>query len=667
MDHVKSMLSNTGKFDELASAEEVLGLYGAIFEDCAVEHPAIRSTFERDYSRLQVAVVENGLPFFTIALPTAGKWFDHCLSEGRLVEPRPPHFGVKGKGDRRPAFLNGLFSLIFEPDGTLLSTPDISAIKSTRQVLLVLKKLEMECESKYTAKAVEDFHEIEKSLPAPRPHTWNSDIPSWSSLSGHPIWGVRDDDDRQTHMFDVADPLLQLDFNPNWEGLRRFSARVLSEFGEFEPAGIREKHGPGAVSDREATYVKYDFKYWTERLESVFPYDWHASSDYSVPAYVTYREFASQMHAVPKTQSGPRLIAAEPTCHQWIQQGILRWLEAGISSSVLRQNLDLRDQEPSRAAALEASRSGLLTTVDLSSASDRLSCRLVEFLFQVNRPLLDGLHASRTRALRALDGELVLLKKFASQGSAVIFPVQSIVYTILALWACGIASGKTEYHDIIQAGKQVRVFGDDIIVPKDAYPVLAGLLKTCLLKVNALKTHDSGFFRESCGMDAYANVDVTPAYLRKFYRPPAETLASVAECSNNFHKRGFWRVAQWLDSTIPASEFKLMPVGEGFGAIARFSFCGNDVNHLRSRENVDLHRPEVRILDVTSRDTRRRGDGNGSLTQFLREQQGQEFGPEGLDPLTGAKERLEPSLYQGGQASRKPRMRKRARWVPTNK
>ncbi len=643
---------------------DVRALYDSIFLDLVNLHPSIRTSLERDKFRLTSQSESCGLPLFTIALPTAGKWFDKSLSTGYLIEPRPPHFGVKGKGDKRPVLFHGLVSLIFEADGTLMPLPDISAVVSMRQLLLAAKKLRMECEKVYTDETIRTFHEIERSLPAPWDETWNDNNPRWSLRAGHPIWGASGERDCQASLFDTPNPLLQLDFDPDWEGFRRFSARILSQFGPFDPAGVRHKHGPGAVSDRERGYNKYDHKYWTERLDTVFPYDWHANSSLGISEYVDYREFASKMCAVPKTQSGPRLIASEPTAHQWAQQGIRGYLEDGVQQSALRGIIHFRSQEPSRVAALNASYTGKLATVDLSSASDRLTCRLVEYMFQVNRPLLDGMAACRSRAMVSLTGELLLLRKFAGQGSSLTFPVQSICYAILAMWSVAITRRLGSFHAIVKACSDVRVFGDDIIVPVDAYPVLAGLLKTCLLKVNSSKTHDSGFFRESCGMDAFMGHDVTPAYFREPYSAKPESLASVVEVSNNFHRKGYWHTASWLISTVEPEVRKHLPVGEGFGAVSVFSFCGSSTDHLKLRWNRRYHVWEVLTADLSVKLDRTDGHGEGRLLQYFTERltefptAGDLDEPGGQDIL----DVLRPSEYSGGQAGR-PQFRVKLRWV----
>jgi hypothetical protein len=194
------------------------------------------------------------------------------------------------------------------------------------------------------------------------------------------------------------------------------------------------------------------------------------------------------------------------------------------------------------------------------------------------------------------------------------------------------------------ACRQVRVYGDDIIVPKNAYTVLAGLLETCLLKVNESKTHTTGFFRESCGMDAFKGVDVTPAYLRSAYSSAPDALESVIQCSNNFFKKGLWRTAEHLLSTLPEKERKLLPIGEGIGSTAVFSYCGQSLDHLQKRWNSNIHVDEYRALIVTTKVTMVHGSGNGPLSQFFFEE------PDPDHP------------YQSGQVGR-ARSRKTTGWV----
>lgn len=629
-----------------SALEEVRGLYEAIYLDLLALHPTIQANLERDFTRLRKAEEGCGLPFYTIALPAISKWLESSLSAGVLKEPRPHHCGSVSDSNRLPKILRSLFGLIFEEDGTLRLEVDISAIVSLRQVFLAVKKLNMECKEEYVEKSINDFRGIEESLPTSWPNTWDHNDPVWQPRTGHPIWGDCGEDCGSSHLCELPSAMLQLDFDPDWEGFRRFSARFSSQLGFFDPYGAKPKHGPGAVSDRVDSYVKYDLHYWTHRLESVFPYDWHGAPNSEHLDNVVYREFPSRLISVPKTMSGPRLIAAEPTAHQWIQGGIRRWLEERIPHTILRASIDFRSQETSRSLALLGSTTGLLATVDLSSASDRLSTRLVEFVFQSNKTLLDALHACRTRVVELPNKEMILLRKFSTQGSATIFPVQTIVYSLIAQWALFLSQDeKSTYalHDSL--AHQVRVFGDDIVIPSHAYPVLVSLLETLGLKVNRQKSHATGLFRESCGMDAYAGVDVTPAYFRQFYGPSSTSLDSVVMCSNNFHLKGMWNTADFILKTVPMSERKRLPiVANDSGFLGIYSFCGENLTHLRKKFCEHLHRDEYLMLTVVSKPRLKQGQGSGSLTQFFHEEP---------DPLLN---------YRSGEVSA-ANTRKSVRWV----
>lgn len=634
---------------------EVMGLYDAIFLDLVKQHPSIRSELERDISRLHDCADSSGLPFFTITLPSLGKYLHTCLDEERLVDPRPPLLGAKSKTDKRPKFLFGLWSNVYEPDGTLRSDLDISSIASMRQVFLAVKKLKLECEQGYVDKTIAEFRDIETSLPKSWDDTWDVDNPIWCRRDEHPLWGASTVDECQADMFDDSHTMLRLAFDPNWSGFRNFCARFSSQLGDFHPfeltsdgqPAVRPKHGPGAVSDR-TSYTKYDGRYWTYRLEPLFPYDWFGAPSSEHLDYVQYREFPSQLIAVPKTQSGPRLIAKEPTAHQWIQGSIRQWLEDRLKRSILRYSVDFRDQSASQRLTLEASITRSHATVDLSSASDRLSTRLVEYVLQGNHSLLDALHASRTRCVRMLDGELMQLRKFATQGSACTFPVQTIVFSLLATWSVAISRDRFDWEDLVGFAKEVRVFGDDIIVPNDAYSVLTSLLATCGLKVSAPKSFSHGFFRESCGMDAYKGIDVTPAYCRQLYGPAPTSLESVIECSNNFFRKGWWHTADYLQKTVPSQELqKLRVVGPDSGAFGLLSFVGDSVSHLPRRWNRDTHVWEAKVLMVATATKRTRGQGHGDLLQFFIE-----------DPASAAF-----TKYEGGQVSGL-RQRKLTKWEP---
>ncbi len=625
------------------------GLMEEILRDLSSMYPSVETDFSVDAETLRRLTDEKGLGLYTLILPECAAYLHRSLDARHLVEDRPPLTGRISSSDPRPRLLRGLWSRVFDFDGTLKVDADSDAILGLRQVYLCFKKLNKDCDEHVVQQTVDEFARTDRQLPESWKDTWDCDDPKWVPRHGHPLWGATGLEYRGEDLFNSPSlPYTGLEFP--WDQLRQLCGIFSTQLGPFDPYGsaddgnrgadggysasrraFRPKHGPGAVYDRSREFVKYDLARWTRRLEVMFPYDWFASTSLSVPEYVKYEEFPSRLLAVPKTQKAPRLIAAEPTAHQWIQGGIESWLRSRLSRTFLQGSITLEDQSLSQAAALEASKTGTHATVDLSSASDRLSTRLVEYVFQANRPLLDALSASRTRCVEMPSGELMLLRKFATMGSACTFPVQTIVFALLSTWAVMLArgEGKVTSRTLRSYASQVRVFGDDIILPVDGYPVLRSLLATLGLKVNESKSFANGKFREACGMDAHDGVDVTPAYLRAFYSPAPALLASVVEASNNFFRKGFWRAAAYVESMIPDNERKLLAVTSIRGetllsrSLGLVSFVGESVDHLTQRWNRDLHQWEARSISTIAKVRKTQGQGDGSLLQFFHEEPSQ--------------------------------------------
>jgi hypothetical protein len=200
-------------------------------------------------------------------------------------------------------------------------------------------------------------------------------------------------------------------------------------------------------------------------------------------------------------------------------------------------------------------------------------------------------------------------------------------------------------HGFRRRAAEIRVFGDDIIIPARAVGDLFYILSDLGLMVNKGKSFHKGLFREACGMDAFNGVDVTPAKIRKLYQPSnPETLVSVVECANNLHKKFMWRTADALLKTVPEAELKLLPVSRRVvGSVTLFTYSDAPFK-ARKRWNRDLHKWEYRILTVTGKVSRTGLTGEASLFQFFTEEP---------DPMLP---------WESGQVKR-TQLRKRVAWV----
>lgn len=628
----------------------VVGLYINLIKDLTFIDPIIQAELEWQTNHIHLVGRQRGLGLFTLTFPDACKLLETALREGSLPDVRPPFTGRKSKEDSRPGFLWGFWSLIFEPDGMLSPEPNVDAIAGLRQLLLFAKKLRIECDKAKVESTLLEFVEIDRSLPPSRSGTWNCDHPEWHDLYGHPLWGEARRDDEPLLLEEARPPAHR---RAEWDTFRQTCRLVVASLGTFSPWETEPKHGPGVVADQ--VKVKHELPHYPRKLAAVFPPDWFASHDFT-DRTVDEREFPSKVICVPKTQKGPRIIAAEPTAHQWCQGAIQRWLTRALGGSLISSSISLNDQEPSRMAALEASRSGLQATIDLSAASDRLSTRLVQYVFDGNRSVLDALHATRTRTFRMPDGQVHVARKFACMGSACTFPVQTIVFTIVCIAAIlktrGMAANRASIGEV---SKEVRVFGDDIIVPSDCAEAVSTLLTECGLKINRNKSFWLGRFRESCGMDAYAGLDVTPAYFLEMYdHSDPNTLAGLVAATNNFHTRGYWNAADYLLNTVDRSIRKLLRVANrAVSQPCLLSYAPSEA-HLQVRLNQDTHVMEVKAILVDNKTSTLIGSWESSLLQFFSER--------------GSKSLLEEVLENKGPertlgTAVKPRARLRARWV----
>lgn len=640
--------------------EYLLALFHGILEDVASQCSINRVDVQRDYSRLQSLVDTRGLSVFTLDLPALGKHLDRCLDQGRLVRCNLPLSRSVSRSEINPRLFQGIFRLVFDKNGFLKPDVNTQAVRGLRQLCYAGKKLRMTCHESKTFKAVSEFVDIEESLPSPT-LLWSGDTLGESlGNSLQNLYPSRVCDE---------EPLLPLESLPVTRPLPRVDSVsqqvadiVSTQLGWYDPNEWRFKHGPGAVADQERYHDKYTFPSWPAKLEGVYPMARFAFASYD--HWVTHAngeddsmglqpsEPPSVLIAVPKTQKTPRLIAKEPIAHQWAQQNLKSFLSEKVKDSSLAPCIDFASQDPNRRLALLASQSGSHWTIDLSSASDRLSCYVVERFFRRNIPLLEGLHAARTRWLvNPIDKKLpryLLLRKFAAMGSATTFPVQTIVYAIVAV-GCVLRQRRIPVtsRNIRSAAREVRVFGDDIIVPSDAGALVVEELSNLGFKVNADKTYRDGRFRESCGMDAFCGVDVTPAYILSLPdRSKPESMISTVEASRNFFTRGFPRASAVIERSGrkfgELNELPYVPIGSGaFGWPTAFSY---DVAHLKMRFNRDLQQQEVQVRVPIGRVQLDDHKGSTGLHQFFTD-----------DP--------EPtSMWKSGVGLR-PRLALRRRWV----
>jgi hypothetical protein len=541
----------------------------------------------RDILTLRSRFEHEGEPFISITLPR----LDDLLLAGLRDGVLPTIVGWRARC-AYPEFLRDLWDRIFERDGTLRDSPSIDAILWIRQITRTFKKVFEVCEPERVEASIEKWVQIDSELPS------RSDIKS--SLDPY------------------APMVAQILFG------RVIGSAIIAPF--------TGRHGPGAVSERFGTNTRWDFDSISYSADSLVGAEFFRPTWESLALRPPkYGVTPARLEAVPKTAEKPRLICIESSYNQFMQQSLMQSLRKELARA--QSICSFLDQDQNRKMALESSISGRSATIDLSDASDRVSLALVEQLFGFNPMFLRYLKLSRSPFAQLPGGDLVLLTKFASMGSALTFPVEAMVFTALVVTSICRSTGDFSPRTIRRLGKRghgLSVYGDDIIVPVEhAHTVMDGL-ESVGLKVNRSKSFLSGGFRESCGMDAYDGREVTPVYMRRRIprnRGEVDEVTSLTSFRNQiWAKFGNCRTVQGIDDYL-TRRCGLTFIPEGTDAIGLWLSPHEQHSKFKNRWNTALQRLETWALkpvfsyrsDVSTED--------GTLMKSLQTNRG------GLGPL----------------------------------
>lgn len=502
----------------------------ALLTDAARIGQASKVNVKRDLMTIKSRFEHEGLSFLTITLPDFAKAFDQALAKQQVDLSNFPAW----KSWRcLPSFLRGFTCQVFDINtGRLLDDPSHQCIKVVRQICLCFKKLGLRCSRSREQKAIDRYIETERFI--------ESFVPDKVAMD---------------HFGRVADLI--------WGNM----------FRDFNHHDICPKHGPGAVVEKYTQNSKYTNQRWHSRLEPFFPADAfvYCNVDDALDRKEELIEIQEEeehpvkVTLVPKTLKTPRIIAIEPCCMQYAQQGLAVYLVNRLENHWLTKgHVNFTDQSINQSLAMSASSDGKYATLDLSDASDRVTLSLVQRMLKACPDLLGALEASRSKAARLPSGEVIPLKKFASMGSAACFPIEAMVfYTITISSLLEKHSLPVTMANISKMSTMVYVYGDDIIVPTDMALAVADSLMLLGSKVNPDKSFYEGYFRESCGVDAYAGTLVTPVYLRATWprdRRDAHGLSSLVATANQFYLNGFYATLLYLKSVVEEVAGPLPPV-----------------------------------------------------------------------------------------------------------
>jgi hypothetical protein len=564
-----------------------------------------------DYKIAVRRIEKEGESFLTISLPNFAKDLEKGLEQGYVDSSLFVGFSHKGV---MPRFLGDMLSLIFNSlDGSLLDEPSHEAIRAVRQICLAFAKINRPCSDERMAAAFDGFIKCESEIRVndQEIHPFLDDFRQFRRVS-RSLFG------------DLFDRLDLMVYNGRYGTFQHPK-------DEGPVPRILPKHGPGTTAERLLGNQKYRQLEWTDRLEAVFPFGENVT-----PNWTSYLELSNRLVflepgaerpvrviAVPKTQKTPRIIAIEPACMQYMQQGLLEAITNFVDGDdILSQLIGTSSQIPNQRLALKGSADGSLATLDLSEASDRVSYQLVREMLAFWPNLLGGIDACRSRKADVPGHGVVRLAKFASMGSALCFPIEAMVFITLVF--CGIergirskgSSGPLGRNGIKSFLGKVRVYGDDIIVPVDYVPFVIDRLQFFGMKVNRNKSFWNGKFRESCGKEFYDGHDVSIVRVRSDFptsRKDTTEIISTVSLRNQLADLGMTELVAKLDQLIEG--FIPFPrVGRESPVLGKWDSDGGFETH---RWDPILQRPLVKGAVVKAKLPHNSVDGWFAMTKYF--------------------------------------------------
>jgi len=578
---------------------------------CIAHEMAMRccTSATHDVKTVMRRTEHEGLSFLAITLADYGKDLQRALDRGFVAPSDFQGFSkIPGRLTGLPSFLRGFHERVFDPcSGALLDVPDIDAIFAIRQLTLMFSKIAFP-DQPVKAGQRSNGRQVVSSVRERRAMSeyvqCEQDVRASDSLLDSSYL----DDFRRVSDMLFGDLLAKVDRDVYW--------------GRLIP-----KHGPGAVADKLSSNGKWNQQTWPARLSRCFPADHFLSPN---PHFNEEKlkdlnilepgsEIPVRVITVPKTLKSPRIIAIEPTAMQYAQQALLgAILDAFKEDGFLSRVIGFDDQEPNRVLAHRGSLSGDLATLDLSEASDRVSNQHVRAMCENYPHLHEAIQACRSQKADVPGFGVQRLAKYASMGSALCFPIEAMVFlTLIFLGIERELSAPLSRRQCVKLfSEQVRVFGDDLIVPRDYVLSVVDELHTFGYVVNAGKSYWTGRFRESCGREYYDGHDVSIVKVRQVLptrRQDASGVISAVALRNQLYWAGIWSGARWLDNYLRKLLKHFPNVAPTSPLLGRESALGYEFSKL----DPYLHSPLTKGYIVKAESPRDPLDGSGALLKCL--------------------------------------------------
>jgi hypothetical protein len=581
-----------------------LVILSGVFNDLELQHEL---NLSRDRSYLFDRISNEGRKVTTTLLPSLGKAIYSSFETG--VFSCPDCFRLYRKAGvcyRYPAFLNALFSLVYDDEGKLFNEPDITAIQSLVQITFMFYKLEDDMDKSLVTDVLNQFKKTE------------SEVINHEDLTR-----------------ELTKPELLL-----------ASQALNSLLSNFDPYDRIPRHGPGVTSDKASCFGKFRATTYPDEARFLFPREdfLHVNEEYSkledsvratknktfrtkhgvfnthdfldqMPGGSEYEDFGASIKFVPKDSRGPRLISCEPALMQYLQQSVMGELYKYVEAAPLTKgHVNFTDQTINQSLVIESSVSRKRCTLDLKEASDRVSNAHLHLFPEPLRSALLVLRSRKTSysADRSEDS-VIEMKKYAPMGSALCFPVEALVF-----WALGVAAIQIKNNvSLSAAADRLYVYGDDIIADTPDYTCISNIYDRAGLLVNHEKSFHRGFFRESCGADYYKGMELTPTRVKRtpsaYWLTPHKfvpkkkvsddylAILSLTSLSDNLFKKGYWQTSRAIDSLFVQMNKGFIAGLPGHGCLmATMNFTISPYHYGEMRDDDGLQKPRVRTYRASA-------------------------------------------------------------------
>lgn len=238
----------------------------------------------------------------------------------------------------------------------------------------------------------------------------------------------------------------------------------------------------------------------------------------------------NRLSFVPKNDDISRSICTEPTLNMFYQLGFGEILSSRLTK-LWGINL-VTQQFKNRELARKGSWDGSFATIDLSSASDSMSIRMLEWALPPD--FFRWLCKLRSPISTLPDGTRVRLEMISTMGNGYTFPLQTILFTAIVLSAMR-CDGLAPSFPHGNSEGNFGVNGDDIVIPTRIVGKVTRLLHLLGFTLNKEKTFVEGPFRESCGGDYFEGRNLRGVFIKRLSEP--QDFYSVINQLNLFSTR----------------------------------------------------------------------------------------------------------------------------------